>query len=452
MNLTGKFLMEIFKVVGKEDICVLHGYENFPESISSDVDVVISPKGLRILLEYNFSDWKIVQCLRHEASSYYLVFASVGLALPEYLALDIAFDCRRDGCVFYTGAEILAQCELSARSIPIPSPRIEFGYYVTKKIGKTSINAAQAARLSELWAKDPEGCRIELHRFLPAGMRGLIEIAANSGNWQAVWATDAATLRNGMRAHMLFTHPQAFLAYYVSEVSRIIKRILHPTGYVISFMGPDGAGKSTLIEKVEHRLDLVFRGTRKFHLRPYWGSHQRAGPPINSPHAREPRNTAQSVLKIALWFLDYTLGYIVAVSPLKIRSTLVLFDRYFLDIIIDPARYRYGGPAWLAQVVGRIAFHPDLFFVLDAPIEILRSRKIEVSYEESVRQHVAYCKFAEQTKNAVLVDVSKSVEEAVSTVENAILSHLSVRARYLLKGNLPYERAYSGVTFSRLKM
>jgi thymidylate kinase len=214
-------------------------------------------------------------------------------------------------------------------------------------------------------------------------------------------------------------------------------------------MGPDGAGKSTLIEKVEHRLDLVFRGTRKFHLRPYWGSPPKPRPGNTSPHARAPRNALQSMLKIAMWFFDYTLGYLVVISPLKIRSTLVLFDRYFLDITIDPARYRYGGPRWLAQAAGQLAFHPDLYFVLDAPIETLRARKIEVSYEESVRQHAAYCKFAERTKNAVLVDVSRPVEETLSAVENAILGHLSVRARSFLQRSFPYEPEHSGASFDQ---
>ena len=58
----------------------------------------------------------------------------------------------------------------------------------------------------------------------------------------------------------------------------------------------------------------------------------------------------------------------------------MLFDRYHGDLLVDPRRYRYGGPMSLARLIVRFMPQPDLVFFLDATPEILLARKQEVSH------------------------------------------------------------------------
>ena len=75
---------------------------------------------------------------------------------------------------------------------------------------------------------------------------------------------------------------------------------------------------------------------------------------VHGPPHRE-RHQAQAFVQIAFYILfDYTVGWWIMVRPLLVRSTLVVFDRYYHDLLVNPLRYRYGGPMWLARWIGKL--------------------------------------------------------------------------------------------------
>lgn len=197
-----------------------------------------------------------------------------------------------------------------------------------------------------------------------------------------------------------------------------------PPGVWVAFLGADGCGKSTVIGHVAERLAPVWKGVRRFHLRPHFGIRDPDGPPVTDPHALEARGIVTSVAKLGLWWLDSTLGYLTAVRPHLRRGRLVLFDRSVHDLLVDPRRYRFDRPMGLARVLLRAAPAPDLFVVLDAPPEVLRSRKREVSRGEVVRQREAYRDLAGELENATIVDAARPVEEVVRDVETRIRAAL----------------------------
>ena len=59
---------------------------------------------------------------------------------------------------------------------------------------------------------------------------------------------------------------------------------------------------------------------------------------------------------LSAFFLDHWVGYIFKVRPALGRSNFVIFDRYFHDVLVDPRRYRYGGPSWYAKFLARMPF------------------------------------------------------------------------------------------------
>jgi len=99
------------------------------------------------------------------------------------------------------------------------------------------------------------------------------------------------------------------------------------------------------------------------------------------------------VVRAAYWFVYYTFGYVRLHLALA-RSTLVLNDRHFVDILVDRKRYRYGGPLWLLHLIWRVIPVPNLIIVLNAPPQVLQVRKQEVSFEETARQCNAYLSLA----------------------------------------------------------
>ena len=97
------------------------------------------------------------------------------------------------------------------------------------------------------------------------------------------------------------------------------------------------------------------------------------------PHGEAPHPWWLSPLKIPYYLLDYGLGYLFKVRPRLVRSTVVLFDRYYDDLLVDPRRYRYGGPMKFARLARIFLPKPDLVLILDVNEEVLLARKREVS-------------------------------------------------------------------------
>ncbi|MDX1661275.1 MAG: hypothetical protein R3326_05745 [Gemmatimonadota bacterium] len=197
-----------------------------------------------------------------------------------------------------------------------------------------------------------------------------------------------------------------------------------PRGLCLAVLGPDGAGKSTVIDRVTRHLGPRFAGVRRFHLRPHFGRDTSRGP-VTDPHADRPRSAIASAMKLVLWWIDYRIGYARWVRPALRRGELVVFDRYFWDLLADPRRYRYAGSSDLVRSVGRGIPRPDVTVVLDAPVEVLRSRKREVPREEVASQREIYRALAEELDGAVRVDASppadQVAEAVIRTLEGAAL-------------------------------
>ena len=128
------------------------------------------------------------------------------------------------------------------------------------------------------------------------------------------------------------------------------------------------------------------------------------------------RSAFTSVAKIIVWLIEEWYAHVL----FDRRGELLICDRYYHDLLIDPLRYRYGGPLWIARLVGRLMPQPQLWVLLDAPAEVLQARKPEVTCEESARQRQEYAIFVRTQRKHAIVDAAQSLDRVVIEVETAI--------------------------------
>jgi hypothetical protein len=223
-------------------------------------------------------------------------------------------------------------------------------------------------------------------------------------------------------------HPARYVASVLGQFADRVGRVLQPEGLSVVVLGPDGAGKSSATEAIAGpKLPPVFDRSV------IWGFvpplHRLIGRnlgPASDPHALPARSLANSLMRATYWFLFLTLGH-TRVHLALARSGLVLYDRHFVDIFVDPKRYRYSGPSWPLTTIWRLSPRPDLIVLLDAPAEVIQARKQEVPFEETARQLNAYRALVASLPNGVVVDGSKPFEAVTDTIVDYMLDHLRDR-------------------------
>jgi hypothetical protein len=102
------------------------------------------------------------------------------------------------------------------------------------------------------------------------------------------------------------------------------------------------------------------------------------------------------MMKLTGAFLDFFLDHISSTRNLLHGCTLIAWDRYFHDVVVDPKRYRYRGPSWYSEFLLRSLPVPEHFLgiVLDADENVILARKRELPLHELRRQRVAYQRLA----------------------------------------------------------
>lgn len=414
--------------------CILSGYDGYPNQIGSDIDFMTLPEWLDrlpglMLAVARRSGGHLVQCLVHETTASFFVIARQEGSHVTYLHPDASTDYRRNGRLWLRAAEVLPKRQRHANGFWVPAPADAFTYYLIKKVDKGHLDEDQAVQLSRRFCEDPEAAASSLRNLLPPLGARIVEQAARSGKWSTVRRA-LPLLRKALRRRSEEQTLQERFSQAAGEVRRTLERIVLPSGLTIAVLGPDGSGKSSVAAQVSAELAQAFRRARYQHLKPrLWATKPSATSAVTDPHAKPVRGRALSTAKLLHFWATYVLGGLLQVVPARIRSTLLIFDRYYHDILADPWRYRYGGSQILARRLGRFVPHPDLVFILDAPAELLQRRKKEVSFAESKRQRMAYLGLAREFSNVHVVDAAQPMEKVVAVVLKHTISHLEARTQ-----------------------
>ncbi|KEI70756.1 hypothetical protein [Endozoicomonas elysicola] len=413
---------EVFSFFEENNIeyAVLNGYEELENiyDTAKDVDILIervSFGNLRNIIhdmckENNFS---IVQILHHDvwAMDVFLYSHSQN----QMLHLDFYAEVSSNGKYIYSTSELLKNTK-NYRGFKILSPAHELITYFDKCIRKNNFSKEVLEKFGSLLFENSKASA-ELQRIFGEDASLLESIFANKDTDLLVDNIDV--LKDKINQRKITAR-----FYLLGEIKRIISRILKPTGITIAFYGCDGVGKSTVIEKII-RSQMPFRQTQYFHFKPLHARNTTEGN-SSTPHLMGKYSYTKSVVKLFYFVLQYNLGWLKNISPLRVKSYMIIFDRYYFDIFVDQIRYRYGASDILLRLAGWLIPKPNISFVLVAPPEVIYARKQEVELANLSTQVYGYKKLA-KNNDYYLVEANSSLDKVVKTVRTHILDQMKER-------------------------
>ena len=368
---------------------VLRNFEGLPDkNTSRDIDIIITRKSYKkvkkALVELiDRSGWKIITYLHSDRLITY-VCALATEEKTEIVQWDFFFDTSVWGVRLMSAEEFLAHKQFNG-----------FLYYVGVEcqfLDKILYNCAVGSKYPEKYratreiAENADIVKNKIKQIF--GCNSAKECEDRRGKrllFRALWSN-------------IMHRPFGLMAGVIRFLYTFIGNyMLSRTGFSIGFTGPDGSGKTTVIDTMLERIAPVFGTAHKYyHFRPALfgnlgevahsaGIKKEVDRNYSDPHRGKKTGKISSFLRLCYYSTDYIIGYFVMVKSVTRITRVVVFDRYYTDIICDSRRSRiYLGPKFLHRWGKMFIPSLDYNILLTASSETILARKRELD-EEGIR-------------------------------------------------------------------
>lgn len=382
------FLSQLFALLNAETpYAVLRNFEGLPtHNPSRDIDFAIERADFltlrpRLIALIEQCGWKIVTYLNSDRLVTFVCGRVEADDSVEVIQLDFFFHTSVFGLVLVENKELLATRQFNGILYHV-SPAYAFldKYTYCRAVGAAYPEKYRATR--EAVAND-------------ATVLNTIKDLFGTSSLEACdTMTRSQLLREVLRANLRRYNLRTLTNYLRFEYHHIKNYVCSNTGFSLGFTGPDGSGKTTVIDLLIKNFGSVFATAHAYyHFRPMLfgnlgeaahavGLKKEVDRNFSEPHRGGKTGVFSSLLRLAYYSTDYILGYFSKVKPKTRLTRLVIFDRYFTDIICDSRRSRiYLNTQFLYTFSRWLIPSLDYNILLTAPTDTILARKQELDAE-----------------------------------------------------------------------
>lgn len=402
------------------DYAVLRNFEGLPaKNQSRDIDIIISKNSYKnhyqVIIDIMISKgWKLVTYL-HSDRLITFVCGYTMLGKTELIQWDFFFNTSVFGIELMDAEELLLNRKFNG-----------FLYHVSREnefLDKYLYDRAVGAEYPEKYftvKNEVQDKSLVKDKLLSLFGVSSVEQCDKIGK--------SKLMVHALR-YNLFSHPFWQIGYCLFFLYTFIRNYFRSnTGFTIGFTGPDGSGKTTVIDGIIEQLGDVFRTAHLlYHFRPTilgnlgevahsTGIKKEVDREYDRPHRGRKTGVVSSLLRLCYYSMDYVVGYFLKVKSQTRITRLVFFDRYYTDIIVDGRRSRIYLNHKFLYWFGRF-FVPSLKYniLLTAGSEIILKRKQELNEEgiHSINKKIDYLStkkgykkvLNESTPNAAILEI-----------------------------------------------
>ncbi|MCH2230192.1 MAG: hypothetical protein MK105_07585 [Crocinitomicaceae bacterium] len=216
------------------------------------------------------------------------------------------------------------------------------------------------------------------------------------------------------------------------------KRIIKSKGFVITFSGVDGVGKSTIIDNVKTKLQNKYRkevvllrhrpGILPI-LSSFYHGKEKAEKiaSVNLPRQGKNKNLLSSLIRFSYYFTDYIFGQTYIYFKYIIRGKIVLYDRYYFDFIVDPIRTNIRLNKRFTRALYKLIYKPKFNFLLWNTSEEVFSRKKELGIKTIESLNLSYKNLFDNlnkksSSSKYLTIKNDEIENTVDTILKEVVS------------------------------
>jgi len=394
--------------------------------IGSDLDIAVHRSEVDAVAIFCQGHELVKRCKLTRKSFMYTL--QLFLKDDGFLSIDLIYDFKRKSKRFMNIDHLLDSAYRSKKGIMVPDLRFDFEYVLFFYY----LNGAQIPdKYYELYmALSPK----EMYRIyyylkvkyaLDANCLGDILHSVDPVRLQ---------LQKSLNGNHLATFSEK-IKLKLNYISDTIKEYVWRKGFIITISGVDGIGKTSVIKGLKDQIQTKYRKEvvllrHRPRILPIlssikYGSIEKAEKRTSegNPGRVESRGTISSAIRFIYYYTDYLLGQVYINFKYVHRGKIVLYDRYYFDMINNPERMNLKINRRFAKMMYSLIQKPALNVLLHAPSEEIFKRKQELDKRTIERLNVGYLRlFREFSKK---YNRSKYVIEQNDNLKSTIAAILS---------------------------
>jgi thymidylate kinase len=411
-------IMDFFDAIHNEEYAALKTPNDFPESVSlnSDIDVII-PKKLNEKIVPFLENHALITKFKTKKKSFMNTIKIVTNE-NEILALDLLWQLKRKNLEMLNAKKIITENVKNVFGVKTASCQYTVQYIALFHL----LNNAK----------------------IPKKHLTYEQIIHNSDSELDLLINEYYLNRKQNKTKLLhYLHRQKenkkinFIINTLNYCMDTIKNYFSNSGFVVTFSGVDGVGKSTVIEQIALKIEKQLR-KRVVILRHrpsilpilsvYTKGKEKAHIDVISSLPRQGKNNSlfSSLFRFSYYYFDYLIGQFVIYFKYTLRGDVVIYDRYYFDFINDSRRSNIQLPKFITKSGYLFLLKPKFNFFLFEDAQVILKRKNELDESTinalTIEYKTLFEKLKLKTKNTVYDSIrNDNLDNTLQTIITTLI-------------------------------